>query len=378
MAISPAPTTVRAVSDTEDKDPTNTETAVADAPAETKAAPKKKSRDRNQRVRELAARKLEESKRNADANARVPATGLDAGEMVDDALARGFAGITKWIKANRRSIEIGVVLTLLGVAGFVTWDWYSTRRLGKASTALFQAVRAEAGIVKTENAEEPQPEEDEARFDTRARFPTHEARRDAALGAYRATAGDYSSLGAGMLAKLGEAGVLLSKRDYDGALTAANAVLSSELAKADIDVRMSAKELAGMALEGKGDLDGAKAAFEEMAGADPAHYKALGEYHAARVVLAKGDKDGAKDRLLKLRDKLTTSASESNPPSEYLSEQVEVLLRQIDPALAPARGGSGSQLTPEQIMRLQQEFQRLGGGTGNPMLPTPVPAGSTP
>jgi hypothetical protein len=364
------------VSDTENKETTNAETAAADAPAETKSAPKKKSRDRNQRVRELAARKIEESKKNA--NARAPATGLDAGEMFDDALARGFAGFTKWIKANRRSIEIGAVVALLGVAGFVTWDWYSTRRLGKASTALFQAVRSEAGIVKTENAEEPQPDDDEARFDTRARFPTHEARRDAALGAYRAVAGDYSSLGAGMLAKLGEAGVLLSKRDYDGALTAANAVLSSELAKADIDVRMSAKELAGMALEGKGDLDGAKAAFEEMAGGDPAHYKALGEYHAARVLLAKGDKDGAKDRLLKLRDKLTTSASESNPPSEYLSEQVELLLRQIDPALAPARGGSGSQLTPEQIMRLQQEFQRLGGGAGNPMLPVPAPAGSTP
>ncbi len=372
------------MSENEDKDIKDADDLSSQPVAESKPAPKKKpTRDRNQRVRELAQRKLEESKQSgAGKSARGRATGLDAGEMFDDAVARGFSAFTKWALANRRGIEIGVAVAILGGIGYATWDWYSTKREAAASAALYQAVESEQGIVKPAgSADEPagNPDDEEARFDTRPKFPSYEARSNAVISEYRTAADKYGSLGAGMLARLGEAGAMLGNHEYDGALKAANAVLGSELAKADVDVRNTAREIVGMSLEGKGDIDGAKKAYDEMAASDTAEYKELGEYHSARMLLAKGDKEAAKDKLTKLRDKLSgATATDPVPPSDYLREQVDLMLRTIDPSLGSAKGASpGSQLTPEQLQRLQEEIQRLSGGNapampGMPNLPAPA------
>lgn len=340
-------------------------------------APKKAkaggSKDRNQRVREQARRKLEDGSKPSEANAVKAGQGLDAGEMFDDALARGFSSFLKWLKTNRRGIEIGIAVALLSGIGYATWDWYAQRRTGLASAALHQGVHAEHGVVQAQDTEDSAGrDEDEARFDTRVKFPNYAARQEAALGNYRAASAQYGSLGAGMLARLGEAGILLEKRDFDGALTVANAVLGSELAKADVDVRMAAKEIVGMALEGKGDIDGASKAFGEMAASDTSAYRDLGEYHGARMTFAKGNKAEAKAQLEKLRDRLTgPTTTEPIVASEYLKKQIEAFLRIIDPSSASAKpSGPGGQLTMEQLKRLQEEIGRLGSGA-NPMMPQP-------
>ena len=118
--------------ETETED-TQTEEASEQEPSTKKKKKKKRaaddgggSKDRNKRVREQAARKMEEARERAKSRAgRIGATGLDAGEMMDDAMARGFAAFMRWLKNNRRSIEFSIAGLILAGAGYGGWDWYS-------------------------------------------------------------------------------------------------------------------------------------------------------------------------------------------------------------------------------------------------------------
>jgi len=351
-------------------------------------------KDRNKRVREQAARKMEEAKESAKSRAnRIGATGLDAGEMVDDAVARGFAAFTKWIKTNRRAIEFGIVGLILAGGGYATWDWYSNKTREEASAALMLATINAAGIVeeKKDDKAEPTPDEDKDKdADPRPRFESYQALQDEALRTYRVAAEDHGRSGAGILARLGEAGVLLERRDFDGAVQALNAVLATDLAKADESVRMAAKERMGMALEGKGDEAGALAAYAELADSNLDSYKNFGLYHQARLSFEKGKKDEAKEKLNKLKERLKGTDAKDPGGNRYLLAQVDALMRSVDPnaePLAPPVTPGGGQITPEQLMQLQKELEKMRQnppeleGTPAPGAPapgTPAPPGAPP
>lgn len=343
--------------------------------AEDEAAPPK---DRNKRVREQAARKMEEAKQSAKSRAnRIGATGLDAGEMVDDAMARGFAAFTKWIKANRRAIELGVGLVIVGGAGYAAWDWYATKTKNEASAALMEATKKANGVVE-DPADKSSSSEDEARLrdiDPRPRFESYKTMREEALQSYRTAANEYGGRGAGILAKLGEAGVLLERKDYDGAIKTLDEVLATDLAKADESVRMAAKERMGMALEGKGDEAGALAAYKELAGSGLDTYKNLGLYHQARLSLAKGQKDDAKEKLTKLQERLSGKDSPKSAGGErYLTTQVNALMQQIDPSAA-SMAPSG-ELTPERLREIQEQLEKLRQNPPELLTPPPATSGS--
>jgi hypothetical protein len=356
--------------------------AVEDRASEKASKASGPPKDRNKRVREQAQAKMQEAKKSAESRAaRIGASGLDAGEMVDDALARGFASSLRWVKTHRRAIEGGVLALILGGAGYAVWDWYSTEQAEKASASLAAAVRDELGVVRQpepDKAASTEEDDREARADPRPKFDTHAALREEALREYRATAAEYRNSGAGILAKLGEAGVLLERRDFDGAIGALDTVLSSKLAKADEEVRMAAKERMGMALEGKGDEAGAIGAYKELESSAARHFKNLGAYHQARISLAKGNKDDAKDKLVKLRESVEEKpeAVKTSPSNDYLRAQVDAMLRSIDPSLAPrAPGafGSGGDMSMEQIKALQEQLEKMRSAA-----PPPAPQGETP
>jgi hypothetical protein len=174
---------------------------------------------------------------------------------------------------------------------------------------------------------------------------------------------------------MGEAGVLLDKRDWDGALTAYNEVKASALASADVTVRGRALEGIGIALEGKKDIDGALKAFHELENTDSRGLKELGMYHQARILYAKGESDKAKGLLKSARERLkgTEASSKSPPPGpggesrpfSFLESQVEDLMRRIDPAALatepalPVPGAAaGKSVTPDNLKKLQEELQR--------------------
>ena len=231
------------------------------------------------------------------------------------------------------------------------------------------------GVVETEEDKPENPEDAERMkdVDPRPRFESYKALREAALREYRTTADDHSGTGAGILARLGEAGVLLEREDYDGAIKALEAVLATELAKADESVRMNAKERMGMALEGKGDEAGAVAAYQELAGSTLDYYKNMGLYHQARLAFAKGDKDEAKEKLDKLRERIKgkEALKSKSGDNRFLTTQVDAMMRAIDPNATPISGGG--EITPEKLRELQEQFEKMRKNSPELMKTPPTP-----
>lgn len=304
-------------------------------------------RDRNARAKELLARRREQA-----AQAMPAGTGLLPGEMVDDALARLTSGVAKWARRNFATLQWVILAGLLATGGFLFYSWRAEQKAGAASAALADAVSADRGRVM---AEDKRPDEEKELDPTRI-FKTAEERAEAALAGYRKVAAEHPGTGASMLAKLGEAGALLAKKDYDGALGAYQAVLGSPLAAADADVKGRAIEGIGFAKEAKGDLDGALASFQELERIDAKGYKELGQYQQARILIAKGDREKAKELLKAAHEKLTAPSTEGKHPFQFLEAVVYEALRKVDPSAAPPRlqlgGAKGQTMTPEQLEKL--------------------------
>jgi hypothetical protein len=233
-------------------------------------------------------------------------------------------------------------------------------------------------------AEDKRTDEEKEADPTRV-FPTAEARADAALASYNQVIDQHPGTGGAILAKLGQAGILLEKRDYAHALDAYNAVLATPLAAADPDVKGRALEGVGFAKEGTGDLDGAMTAFKEVEKVDAKGFKELGRYHQARIHAAKGEKEKAKDILVEI---LALKTPEKDPTKEalnpvdkgtlpgidsqmfpYLKTVAQELLRSIDPKALPARtelgGPGGAKISPEELERLikraREQAEQKGG-----------------
>ncbi|MDI3291542.1 tetratricopeptide repeat protein [Polyangium sp. 15x6] len=325
-------------------------------------------RDKNARAKELLKRRREQ----ADAAERRPvASSLDAGEMVDDALARSASAVTKWLKANVGVLQWVVLAVLVGAGGYAFWSSRVDKKLGNASADLFAGVAANRGLVM----EEDKRPDDQKELDPTRVFKNEAEKAQAALDAYGKVVDNYAGTGAALLARLGQGGTYLEKREWDKAIEAYSSVLSSPLAAADPDVKGRATEGIGYAKEGKGDLDGAMASFKELAGIDVKGYKDLATYHEARLLFAKGNKDKAKEILKPLEDKLALPSKEPEP-LEYLKGAVHDLMIQIDPTAAamqmPAFGGGGAPAPmpadiQEKARRLVEEAKKKAaqqqGGT---------------
>lgn len=322
------------------------------------------SKDKNARAKELLKRRREQ----AASASRGPAAGsLDAGEMVDDALARSAAAIGKWFKSNVQIIQWVVLIGLLGAGGYVLYTMRTEKNAGEASSKLLAGVAADRGIV----LEEDKRSDDEKEYDPRRVFKTSGERADAALTAFGGVVEQHAGSGAAILAKLGQGGAYLEKKEYDKAIASYAEVLASPLAAADPDVKGRATEGTAFAKEGKGDLDGALASFKELGGVDVKGYKELATYHEARILFAKGDKAKAKELLEPLNTKLTTPSTEPQPIG-YLKGAVGDLLTQIDPgATAASKPPAGKMPTPEELQDMARRAQEALQKKAPPQNGTP-------
>jgi predicted negative regulator of RcsB-dependent stress response len=345
------------------------EPALADAqPA---AAPKKKKkkrpsvdaapepiRDRNRRLREEAAGKrkgkLEER--------RAPTRNLEAGEIVDDALARSTQAAGEWLKKNFNVVQWFILAGLVGWIGYAVYNYRAARAAEKASAQLTSAIRAEAARIGSSDDTKPDPQT--GIVDTRPAYPTNADRLQAAEKQYRAIADTNSQSTASTLAKLGLASVLYDQGKYADAKAAYQAVKDSRLAAQDDDVKGRALEGVGMSLESLKDLDGAQKAFGELANIDALGFGALGAYHQARLAAAANNPEKAKELLKDAQKKLDAadSAGDSKKsvgaPTGYLQQAVRDLLRKVDPSAVSA---SPNALTADQLQQLQEQMGSPGG-----------------
>ena len=312
-----------------------------------KKRPDGEGRDRNARVRDqLLKKKIEAEK---------PLDPLTTGEMVDDAFARGVAATGKWLRTNASLVQYAVLAIVVGGIGYGVYYWRTSTAAEGATSTFVAGVTADRGHVDPD-AKPPKPDEEE----DAPTFKTADERANAALTAYRKVETEASGSGTAILAKLGEAGILLDQHKWDDALAAYRTVKASPLAAADADVRGRAMEGAAFALEGKGDRDGALKAFKEIETAQVKGFIELSQYHQARLLWKKGDKEASLAMIKAANERLKTS--DASRSFAYLKGVLEDLHRQVDPASAPKKsalgGGPDKQMSMEELQRLQEQIQK--------------------
>lgn len=308
-----------------------------------------------------------------------------------DALMTATLRAMEWAQKRRTQIVYGVALLIaVGGAAFGV-SYYRANKEEQATAIVAKGVNAELAPLRTGD-EDPE-------IARRLKFYGSEAeKQQEALAAYAEARQKYGDTGPGILARLGEAGIYLDKREWDQAIAAYNDVKSTSLAAADTSIRMRCLEGLGYAKEGKALLDDARAAFNELANVDAKGAKALGMYHLARLDVAKGDKAAAIEKLKTARDAIEAPGA---PSSRYLKDQVDKLLGRLDPTAVPKPpptpggipglppgAGPGGKLTKEQIDAfLKSMGTNLPGGPGGAPPPggpggappppaPPAPAGS--
>jgi predicted negative regulator of RcsB-dependent stress response len=312
-------------------------------------------RDRNRRLREEAAGK----RRTKLDERRAPTRNLEAGEIVDDALARSTQAAGEWLKKNFNVLQWVILAGLVGWIGYAIYSYRAARAAEKASAQLTAAIRAEDARIGSDDSK---PDPQTGIVDTRAAYATSADRLHAAEAQYRAIANGAEST-ASTFAKLGLASVLYDEGKYADAKAAYQSVKDSKLATQDADVKGRALEGVGMSLESSGDKDAAEKAFGELSNLDELGFGALGNYHQARIAYAANNPEKAKQLLKDAQKKLDAVDSSEDKktlgaPSGYLQESIKDLLKQIDPTAVTA---SPNALTAEQIQELQDQMGSPGG-----------------
>lgn len=296
----------------------------------------------------------------------IPARNLEAGEIVDDALARSSQAAGAWLKKNANAVQWVVIVCLVGWVGYAVYNYRAGRAAEQASAKLSTAIRAEGARIGTD---ETKPDPQTGLVETRPAFATEEARLKAAEQQYRAIA-EGGATSAATFAKLGLASVLYDQGKFADAKAAYQAVKDSKLAGQDLGVKGRALEGVGISLEAAGDKDGALKAFGELSNIDALGFNALGAYHQARLSYAAGNTEKAKEYLKDAQKRLDTLAGTADNKDAkkalgggntgYLQQSVRDLQRHVDPSAVPAAPSGGS-LTAEQIQELTEQ---MGDGSG--------------
>lgn len=291
-----------------------------------------------------------------------PVGGLDASERVDDAFSRAADRLVRVAKERFNVIQWLIVAAVAGYVGWQIHSWRAEKTAAKVAAEIAEGLEAERGRIGP-----PGEEKRDARgsLDTRRAFATDEDRLKAAADAYRLAADTRRGTPAASIAKLGLAGVLYDQGKYDDALKVYDEVSTSDLAKLDPESRGRSLEGAGLCLEAKGDRDGALKRFSALENAEISGFHELALYHQARVLHAKGDDAGAKERLKKVVDKLGKEAKGTEP--DYLYEVSKDLLQRIDPSAVPPPSED------EALRKALEAFQKKLPAGMNP-IPTPIPA----
>jgi len=299
-----------------------------------------------------------------------PAKGAEPLEEDPDALMTATLRAMEWAQKRRTQILYGLAIIVAGSGIAFGVSYYRAHREEQATAIVAKGVSAELAPLRTGD-EDPE-------IARRLKFYGSEAeKQQEALAAYADARAKYGDTGPGILARLGEAGVYLDKRDWDQAIAAYNDVKGTGLAAADPSIRLRCLEGLGYAKEGKSLLDDARAAFNELANIDTKGAKPLGLYHLARLDVAKGDKAAAIEKLKTAREAVDAPGA---PSSRYLKDQVDKLLGRLDPTAVPkpaappggipglpAGAGPGGKLTKEQIDAfLKSMGTNMPGGPGGP------------
>jgi len=338
----------------------------SELPAEAGATPEAPEENRRARRAAQSKKRTERDRERRDA----ALTGLDATERVDDAFSRAADRSLKWFKEHFNVVQWIIVGGIASYIGYQIYTWRADKAAAKVSDGLALAIEAEQGKIAAADQEGTRDAHGE--LDTRRAFATDADRLKAAEDAYRKLSGSGDT--AGNLAKLGLAGVLYDQGKYDEAQKLYSEVLGSELAKLDPDARGRGLEGVGICLEAKADKDGALKKFAELENSDIPGFRELGLYHQGRILHAKGDEAAAKEKLVKVIEKLGKESSSPSEAPSYLPSVTRELLTRIDPSAVPPPSADDAlqkalEAAQKKIPAGMKPIQSMPIGNGIPPLP---------
>ncbi len=330
-------------------------------------------KDRNQRLRaEAAARRR--AKRDVERTESAP-VGLDAGEMVDDALARATHATTQWLRRHFTAVQWVLVIGVVGGLGWQVYSWRANKTAGRRSDVLGAALAKFGGWV----GETPSEDTTKLFGAVRPSFPDDASRLKAATDAFNAASAEDPGSTMAMLAKLGIAGVLYQQGKFDDALKHYEALKQAKIFTEDKDVKGRVLEGIALSLEAKGDKAAAMKAFEALENSDLIGFEETGLYHQARLLFADGKKEEAKKALEDAKKRLEKWRTPDMPPL-HLENSIRDLSEAIEPGSSSAPsvqqvGGRQLSSDPKELERLVDELVKAKGkATGAPSSAPPAPA----
>ena len=317
--------------DAEASDDEGGETSGSEAPGAagtTEGAADDAGAQNRQARRAAAAKARARRKREREA---ASAIGLDATEIVDDALVRFTDKVSRFGRRNWNTIQWIIGIGIIGGVAYQVYTWRRATVNADTSDALYAAVTIENGRIG-DPAEQGKANANGI-IDPTPIFETDDARRAAAAERYGAVAAEQSGNAAAAFASLGKAGVLLEQGKADEALAIYDQVAASKAAEASPELRGGALEGRALSLETKGDLPGAFAAFEALGNVPGYENRAL--YQQARIKHAQGDDEASKAKLNALFKNLGApkAANLGGLPErpEFLRQRAVQLAGVVDP-----------------------------------------------
>jgi len=212
-----------------------------------------------------------------------------------------WSRVYEFLKATTRPIAIGVLATIVVIAGVLLFMNLRDKSRAESSKALAHALR----VLNSETApqlEDPDAQKDQHDGDV-PKFKTEAERRDAAIKALDKVIQDWGSTAAGRDALLVRAGVLYDLGRLDQALSDYKTFLSKG---PQGNLRAVAHEGLGYVYEAKGEQDRALEQFRLITSAGD-FYRDRSLYDQARVMERKGDKAAAQKLYQEILDKSPTT-----------------------------------------------------------------------
>jgi tetratricopeptide (TPR) repeat protein len=320
----------------------------------------------NRQARRTAASKARARRKRERAEAS--AVGLDAGEMVDDALLRFTDKFGRLARRYSNVVQSVVGLGVVGWLGYQVYSWRHAVSAAEVSDALFDAVSTEHGRIG-DPKEQGKPNANGV-IDPTPIFETDPARLQAALAAYEKAASVRPGTTGSAVAQLGHAGILFELGKNDEALAEYQQIASSSAAGNSPEVLGNAIEGRGLSFEAKQDLPGALQAFEELGKVPGFEERAL--YQQARVKQLLGDAPAAKSLLNTLFKSLgpPKGANLAGLPErpEFLRERAVQLASVVDPLEKDVKIPKPP-LGADAVQQMLEQLKESGVVTA----PTPTP-----
>lgn len=345
---------------------TNEETDLATAsadegsePSSASASVNKKGMTPGQRLAAKKAAKAARKKELKEEEAAAAAAAAPEEPEIPEEVEQVAQDFSTWMEENRNLILGGIAAFLVVGAGALLFNRTQDEQASVAAAALQTAVETSTAAIDKDSPKE-------ADDDGPAVFASVEDRTKKALEAFQSLQSAHGGSVAAQWGTLGEATTALASGDAETARGLFEKVLAA--GGSDFGLQLRATEGVGLSLEAEKKYDEASAQFKKLGELADGVEKDLSDYHVARMLLAKGDTEGAKNLLKEAYDRLS-DPKEGAAPNRYVRGQVEMRLMEIDSSLvdrvmptAPGAGDMSQEQIQELIRQLQQKQQQQGVG----------------